>query len=165
VGRGAGSVECGVGWRCGCGAVRGVGIGVVCGVEVLSIGADVEWYSDGVVVLGDVSICVMRGVMWSGVGGSLGIVVGVVKRFLQLLKFLILFGLVFCLTKSCFHLLYLGLSGLLLSSYLLYLLCVVVISQHPCILFAYFGIPAASWRCCSECLPYVCGCLHTVIFC
>ena len=123
-----------MGWRFGCVAGRGVGIGVVCGVEILSIGADVEWYIDGVVVLGDVSICVMRGMMWSGIGGSLGVLEGAVKRFLQLSKFLILFGQVFCPTKSCFHLLYLGLSDLLLSSYLLYLLCVVVISQHPCIL-------------------------------
>ena len=99
----AGSVECGVVWRCGCGAVRVVGIGAVGGVEVVSIAADVEWCTNGVVVLGDVSICGMWGLMWSGVGGSLGILMGLVKCFLQLLKFLTLFGLVFYLTKSCFH--------------------------------------------------------------
>jgi hypothetical protein len=165
VGRGAGSVDCGMGWRCGCVDGRGVGVGVVCGVEILSIGAGVGWYSGGVVVLGDVAICVMRGMMWSGIGGSLGVLVGAVKRFLQLSKFLILFGQVFCPTKSCFHLLYLGLSGLLQSSCLPYLVCLVLISQHPCTLFTCFGIPVVSSRCCNERLPYVCGCLHTVIFC
>jgi hypothetical protein len=40
--------------------------------------------------------------MWSGVGGSLAIFMGVVKRFLRLLKFLAIFGLVFFLTIFCF---------------------------------------------------------------
>ena len=54
---GAGNVEYGV--VCGCGAVRVAGIGAVGGVEVVSIVADVEWYTNGGVVLGDVSIGVM----------------------------------------------------------------------------------------------------------
>ena len=55
---GAGSVESGV--VCGVVRVDGVdGVGAGGGVEVVSIVADVEWYTNGVVGLGDVSIGVI----------------------------------------------------------------------------------------------------------
>jgi hypothetical protein len=80
-----GIVECGV--VCGFGVLRVAGYGGGGEIVVVSIVAVVWGGTIGVVVLGDVSMCVLWDVNCGGGGGILGICVVSVDRFLQLSKF------------------------------------------------------------------------------
>jgi hypothetical protein len=82
---GLGIVECGV--VCEFGVVRVAGFGV--GGKILDVSiVDAVWGGMiGVVVVGDVSMCVLWDVNCGGGGGILGICVVSVDCFLQLSKF------------------------------------------------------------------------------
>ena len=97
---GLGIVECGV--VCEFGVVRVAGFGVGGGIVVVSI-VDAVWGGMiGVVVVGDVSMCVLWDVNFGGGGGIWKIFVVSVVRFLQLLIFLVVPMSVFYQAKSYF---------------------------------------------------------------